>query len=114
VGHLLEVRNLKTHFTTDRGIVKAVDGVSYYIDEHEIVGLVGESGCGKSVTQLSVTQLISSPPGKIVDGVALFEGQDLLNQVLCPQCPTEHDPERPGEVDRKLTARRPPARRPAS
>jgi peptide/nickel transport system ATP-binding protein len=78
VGHLLEVRNLKTHFYTDRGIVKAVDGVSYYIDEHEIVGLVGESGCGKSVTQLSVTQLISSPPGKIVDGVALFEGQDLL------------------------------------
>jgi peptide/nickel transport system ATP-binding protein len=78
VGHLLEVRNLKTHFNTDRGIVKAVDGVSYYIDEREIVGIVGESGCGKSVTQLSVTQLISSPPGKIVGGVALFEGQDLL------------------------------------
>jgi oligopeptide/dipeptide ABC transporter ATP-binding protein len=78
VGHLLEVRNLKTHFNTDRGIVKAHDGVSYYIDESEIVGLVGESGCGKSVTQLSVTQLISSPPGKIVEGVALFEGRDLL------------------------------------
>ncbi len=78
MGHLLEVKNLKTQFNTDRGTVKAVDGVSYYIDEHEIVGLVGESGCGKSVTQLSVTQLIPSPPGKIVAGVALFQGRDLI------------------------------------
>jgi peptide/nickel transport system ATP-binding protein len=76
--HVLEVTNLRTQFNTDHGIIKAVDGVSYYIDEHEVVGLVGESGCGKSVTQLSVTQLISSPPGKILEGVVLFEGQDLL------------------------------------
>ncbi len=78
MSHLLQVRNLKTYFNTDRGTVKAVDGVSFDIDEHEIIGMVGESGCGKSVTQLSLIQLIPSPPGKIVSGVALFQGQDLL------------------------------------
>jgi peptide/nickel transport system ATP-binding protein len=75
---LLEVRNLVTQFNTEGGIVKAVDGVSYHINEQEIVGLVGESGCGKSVSQLSVMQLISSP-GKIVSGEIIFEGHDLLN-----------------------------------
>ncbi|MFC1958287.1 ABC transporter ATP-binding protein [Chloroflexota bacterium] len=75
---LLEVRNLKTHFHTISGLVKAVNGVSYHIDEREIVGLVGESGCGKSVSQLSVMQLIQTPPGEIVDGEVLFDGQDLL------------------------------------
>ena len=75
---LLEVKNLKTQFTTEQGLVKAVDGVSYQIDEREIVGLVGESGCGKSVSQLSTMQLIPTPPGKIADGQVLFEGQDLL------------------------------------
>ena len=75
---LLEVKNLKTQFTTEQGLVKAVDGVSYQIDEREIVGLVGESGCGKSVSQLSIMQLIPTPPGKIADGQVLFEGQDLL------------------------------------
>jgi oligopeptide/dipeptide ABC transporter ATP-binding protein len=75
---LLEVQNLKTQFKTDGGLVKAVDGVSYYIDEREIVGLVGESGCGKSVSQLSIMQLIPTPPGKIAGGQILFEGQDLL------------------------------------
>src|SRR5450759_97107 len=74
---LLEVRNLQTHFNTEGGVVKAVDGVSYYIDELEIVGVVGESGCGKSVSQLSVMQLVSSP-GRVVGGEVLFEGQDLL------------------------------------
>lgn len=74
---LLEVRNLKTYFKTDRGLVKAVDGISYHIDEREIVGLIGESGCGKSVSQLSVLQLIP-PPGEIVGGEVIFEGQDLL------------------------------------
>ena len=74
---LLDVKNLRTQFQTDSGLVKAVDGVSYHIDESEIVGLVGESGCGKSVSQLSVLQLIPSPPGKIVDGEILFEGRDL-------------------------------------
>jgi oligopeptide/dipeptide ABC transporter ATP-binding protein len=75
---LLEVDNLKTYFRTYRGLVKAVDGVSYYINEREIIGLVGESGCGKSVSQLSVMGLIATPPGEIVDGKVLFDGQDLL------------------------------------
>jgi oligopeptide/dipeptide ABC transporter ATP-binding protein len=75
---LLKVENLKTHFYTYRGLVKAVDGFSCYLDEGEIIGLVGESGCGKSVSMLSVMQLISSPPGQIVDGKVMFEGQDLL------------------------------------
>lgn len=76
--HLLEVNNLKTYFKTEMGQVKAVDGISYYIDEQEIIGLIGESGCGKSVSQLSVMQLIQSPPGKIVDGQVIFGGRDLL------------------------------------
>ena len=75
---LLEVKNLRTQFRTERGIVKAVDGVSYDIHEGEIVGLVGESGSGKSVSQLSLLQLIPSPPGKIVGGQVIFEGKDLL------------------------------------
>ena len=74
---LLKVNNLATHFKTEGGLVKAVDGVSYYIDEQEIVGLVGESGCGKSVSQLSVMQLIR-PPGQIVGGEVIFEGDNLL------------------------------------
>jgi peptide/nickel transport system ATP-binding protein len=76
---LLEVKNLKTYFHTLSGTVKAVDDVSYHIHYGEIVGLVGESGCGKSVSQRSVMQLISSPPGKIVGGEVLFEGQNLLS-----------------------------------
>jgi peptide/nickel transport system ATP-binding protein len=74
---LLKVNNLVTQFKTESGVVKAVNGVSYYIDEQEIVGLVGESGCGKSVSQLSVMQLISAP-GEIVGGEVVFEGQNLL------------------------------------
>ena len=77
MGRLLEVKDLRTQFKTDDGIVKAVDGVSFYIDEQEIVGVVGESGCGKSVTQLSVMQLINRP-GKIVGGEVIFEGKNLL------------------------------------
>jgi len=75
---LLEVKNLETHFKTEAGLVKAVDGISYHIHEHEIVGVVGESGCGKSVSQLSILQLIPSPPGKIAGGEVWFEGNDLL------------------------------------
>ena len=75
---LLSVENLKTHFKTYRGLVKAVDGVYYQIDGGETVGVVGESGCGKSVSMLSIMQLIPNPPGKIVDGKVIFEGQDLL------------------------------------
>jgi peptide/nickel transport system ATP-binding protein len=75
---LLKVENLQTQFMTERGLVKAVDGVSYDIHEGEIIGLVGESGCGKSVSQLSLMQLIPSPPGRIVGGKAIFEGKDIL------------------------------------
>lgn len=75
---LLGVENLKTYFRTYSGLVKAVGGVSYHISERAIIGLVGESGCGKSVSQLSVMQLIPTPPGEIVDGKVIFEGQDLL------------------------------------
>jgi oligopeptide/dipeptide ABC transporter ATP-binding protein len=75
---LLKVEDLKTYFRTYRGLVKAVDGVSFYINEKEIIGVVGESGCGKSVTMLSVLQLISTPPGEIKNGKVLFEGNDLL------------------------------------
>jgi oligopeptide/dipeptide ABC transporter ATP-binding protein len=75
---LLQVEDLKTYFKTYRGLVKAVDGVSFNINESEIVGLVGESGCGKTVSMLSVMQLIASPPGKIVGGKVIFEGRDLL------------------------------------
>ena len=77
MGRILEVKNLHTQFKTESGLVKAVDDVSYYIDEHEIVGVVGESGCGKSVTQLSIMRLIS-PPGKVVSGQVIFDGQDML------------------------------------
>jgi oligopeptide transport system ATP-binding protein len=75
---LLEVKNLKTHFFTDDGIVKAVDGVSYDLDEGETIGLVGESGCGKSVSALSLLRLIPTPPGRILEGEVWFEGEDLL------------------------------------
>jgi peptide/nickel transport system ATP-binding protein len=74
---LLNVKNLKIQFKTEGGLVKAVDGISYHIDENETVGIVGESGCGKSVSQLSIIQLISTP-GEIVGGEVMFEGRDLL------------------------------------
>jgi len=77
MSHLLEVKNLQTHFPTRAGLVKAVDGVSFYLDEGELLGLVGESGCGKSITALSIMRLIS-PPGKIVGGEILFNGENLL------------------------------------
>jgi oligopeptide/dipeptide ABC transporter ATP-binding protein len=77
MSHLLEVRNLRTQFPTRAGLVRAVDGVSFHLDKGELLGLVGESGCGKSITALSVMRLIS-PPGKIVEGEILFDGQDLL------------------------------------
>ena len=75
---LLEVKNLRTHFYTIEGEVKAVDGVSYDLQPGEILGLVGESGCGKSVSAMSVMRLIPWPPGKILDGEVLFDGVDLL------------------------------------
>jgi peptide/nickel transport system ATP-binding protein len=77
MAHLLEVNDLQTHFPTRAGLVRAVDGVSFYLDRGELLGLVGESGCGKSMTALSVMRLIS-PPGRIVNGEILFDGKDLL------------------------------------
>jgi peptide/nickel transport system ATP-binding protein len=76
-AHLLEVNDLQTQFPTRSGLVRAVDGVSFHLDRGELLGLVGESGCGKSITALSVMRLIS-PPGKIVSGEILFDGKDLL------------------------------------
>ena len=78
-SHLLDVRDLRTQFRTHEGTVRAVDGVSFHLDEGEVLGLVGESGCGKSVSALSVLRLIPDPPGKIVGGQAFFEGRDLLS-----------------------------------
>ncbi len=78
MASLLQVKDLRTHFFTDEGVVKAVDGISYDVQEGETMGLVGESGCGKSVSALSILRLIPSPPGKIVGGEIWFEGQDLL------------------------------------
>ena len=75
---LLDVRDLNVSFHTDDGVFKAVDNVSLHIESGEIVGLVGESGCGKSVTSLSILRLIPSPPGKIDSGRVLFKNQDLL------------------------------------
>ena len=75
---LLEVKDLRTYFYTYEGVVKAVDGVSYELEEGETLGLVGESGCGKSVSALSVMRLIPDPPGKIVDGEIQFENEDIL------------------------------------
>jgi oligopeptide/dipeptide ABC transporter ATP-binding protein len=77
---LVEVRNLRTHFFTEDGVVPAVDGVNLYINRGETLGVVGESGCGKSVTSLSIMRLIPNPPGKIVEGEIIFEGDDLLKK----------------------------------
>ncbi len=75
---LLEIDNLHTQFVTPAGVVRAVDGVSYSLRSGETLGVVGESGCGKSVTALSILRLIATPPGRIVEGAIRFEGTDLL------------------------------------
>ena len=75
---LLEVNDLHTQFFTRDGVVRAVDGVSFHLEQGETLGIVGESGCGKSVTALSLMRLIPQPPGKIVQGSILFDGQDVL------------------------------------
>jgi len=75
---ILEVKNLRTHFFTDEGVVKAVDDVSFSLCKGEVLGIVGESGSGKSVTNLSIINLIQSPPGKIISGEVLYNGEDLL------------------------------------
>ena len=76
--NLLEIKNLKTNFYTEEGIVKAVDGVSFDMSRNEILGLVGETGCGKSVTALSILRLVR-PPGKIIGGSIMFDGVNLLD-----------------------------------
>src|SRR6185369_11717935 len=79
VAPLLDVQSLKTHFFTRDGVVRAVDGVSFSVGRGETLAIVGESGCGKSVTSLSILRLIASPPGCTVDGRVMFEGRDLLD-----------------------------------
>ena len=78
MANLLEIKDLATHFFTQDGVVKAVDGISYHVEEGETLGIVGESGCGKSVSALSIMRLVASPPGRIVNGEVIFEGENLL------------------------------------
>jgi oligopeptide transport system ATP-binding protein len=78
--NLLEVNNLKTYFFTRSGVVKSVNDVSFTIKPGETLGVVGESGCGKSVTALSIMRLVATPPGKIVDGEILFNGENILEK----------------------------------
>ena len=78
MGVLIEVKNLTTKFYTQDGVVNAVNGVTFHVDEGETLGIVGESGCGKSITVLSLMRLIPIPPGKITDGEVNFQGRDLL------------------------------------
>jgi oligopeptide/dipeptide ABC transporter ATP-binding protein len=78
VSALLEVKDLRTHFATDEGEFRAVDGVSFSLDRGRTLGIVGESGCGKSVTSLSIMGLVPQPPGRIAGGEVVFDGTDLL------------------------------------
>ena len=75
---LLEINDLATYFFTQEGVVKAVDGISYELAEGEVLGVVGESGCGKSVSALSIMRLVANPPGRTVGGEVIFEGENLL------------------------------------
>ncbi len=79
---LVEVKQLKTHFHTEAGTAKAVDGVNFHVKKGEVLGIVGESGSGKSVTALSLVRLIPNPPGEIVSGEVIFQGRDLLKLPL--------------------------------
>ena len=76
---VLEVKNLKTYFYTDEGVIPAVDGVDFNLERGETLAIVGESGCGKSVTSLSILRLIANPPGRIIDGEILYNGKNLLS-----------------------------------
>ena len=82
---LTRSKNLRTHFATRAGLVRAVDGVSFDLDGGELLGLVGESGCGKSITALSVMRLVA-PPGKIVAGEIAFDGKNLLSLSDSERC----------------------------
>ena len=76
--NLLEIKNLRTYFHSEGGIVKAVDDVSFFVREGETLGIVGESGCGKSVSCMSIVRLVETPPGKYEGGEILFDGEDML------------------------------------
>ncbi|MRR32249.1 ABC transporter ATP-binding protein [bacterium] len=78
MADILKVQDLETHFHTREGTVHAVNGVSFHLKEGETLGIVGESGCGKSVTMMSMMRLIPSPPGKVVNGKAMYQDKDLL------------------------------------
>jgi len=99
---LLEVDGLKTYFFTREGVVQAVDGISFEVEKGKTLGIVGESGCGKSVTALSLMGLIPKPPAQIVEGSVLFDGRDLtklsereLEDVRGDECP-RGPPMKPG------------------
>ena len=77
---LVQIRNLKTYFYTYEGVVRALEGIDLDIYKGETLGLVGETGCGKSVTALSIMRLVPNPPGRIVDGQIMFKGEDLLRK----------------------------------
>ena len=83
---ILEVKGLKTHFRTRDGTIKAVNGVSFDLDEGETIGIVGESGSGKSVTSLSILRLLPTPPAEIVEGEVLFEGQRSDRHWMSASC----------------------------
>src|SRR5437868_4183367 len=83
---LLEIKNLHTHFKTDAGVARAVDGISFDIKKGECVALVGESGCGKSVTSLTIMRLLPMPPAFIPDGQVLFKGNDLAQYTASDMC----------------------------
>src|ERR1043165_5613194 len=91
-GNILEVKDLRTYFGTEDGLVKAVDGIEFELKRGEPLGIVGESGSGKSVTNLSIIRLVPDPPGKIVSGEVIFNGSDLLSL--------------PNEAIRKIRGRR--------
>jgi ABC-type dipeptide/oligopeptide/nickel transport system ATPase component len=76
--HLLSVHNLRTYFYTFEGVARAVDGASFFLNKGEALGIVGESGCGKSVTASSIMRIVPEPPGRIVGGQILFQGEDLV------------------------------------
>ena len=77
---ILEVNHLKTYFHTDAGLSKAVNDVSFFVEKGKTLGIVGESGCGKSITSLSIMGLVETPPGEIAGGEIIFEGEDLLKK----------------------------------
>ena len=77
---MLQVKGLKTYYYTEEGVVPAVDGLDFEVEQGETFAIVGESGCGKSVTSLSILGLIPSPPGRIVGGEILYNGEDLLKK----------------------------------